>query len=130
MIKWAPYDCHRTKTRPCGFIWSLQKKFGKFHFWTILKIQIKKVQKWNFPNFFCKLQMKPQGRVFVLWQSYGARFIRNYPKFSSLIKSKIFSKFFTHKIEHDFYDTITGRYDINMTHITKTMSYSEFNQNK
>ena len=47
-------------------------------------------------------------------------------KFSSIIKSNIFSKFFTHKIERDFYDTIIGRYDINMTHITKIMSYREF----
>ena len=125
MIKWAVYDFHMTKPRPCASIWSLQKLFGKFHFWTFLIWIFRIVQKWNFPKFFCKLQIKPHGRVFVLWHSYEAHFIRNFPKLSSIIKSKIFSKFFTHKIERDFYHTIIGRYDINMTYITKIMSYSK-----
>ena len=30
------------------------------------------------------------------------------------------------KIERDLYDTIIGRYDINMTYITTIMSYREF----
>ena len=33
--------------------------------------------------------------------------------------------FFMHKIEHEWYDTIIGRYDINMTYIDFIMSYRD-----
>ena len=33
--------------------------------------------------------------------------------------------FFMHKIEHEWYDKIIGRYDINMTYIDFIMSYRD-----
>ena len=67
--------------------------------------------------------MKPQKRVFVSWASYTTHFFRNFPKFSKIKKSKIFSTFFMPKIEHEWYDKIIGRYDINMTYFSFIMSY-------
>ena len=34
--------------------------------------------------------------------------------------------FFIHKIEHEWYDMIIGRYDINMTYFSFIMSYRNF----
>ena len=34
--------------------------------------------------------------------------------------------FFMHKIEHEWYDKIIGRYDINMTYCSFIMSYRDF----
>ena len=70
--------------------------------------------------------MKPQKWVFVLWTSYRAHFFRNFPNFPKINKWKIFSMFFMHKIEHEWYDMIIGRYDINMTYFSFIMSYRNF----
>ena len=86
LTKWAPFDHHRTKTRLCGLIWSLQRNFGKFHFWTFLFWIWRIAQKWNYLKFLSKLQIKPQKRVFVLWWSYRDHFIRNFPNFSKVKK--------------------------------------------
>ena len=69
--------------------------------------------------------MKPQKRVFVLWISYRAHFFRNFPNFPKIKNSKIFSLFFMHKSEHELYDKIIDRYDINMTYFSFIMSYRD-----
>ena len=79
----------------------------------------------NFSKFLWNSQVKPQKRVFVVWASYRAHFFRNFPKFSKIKKSKIFSMFFMLKIEHEWYDMIIGRYDINMTYFSFIMSYRD-----
>ena len=90
-------------------------------------IWISRVSKIHFfSKFIWKLQMKPQKRVFVLWTSYRAHFFRNFLNFTKIKESKIFSMFFMHKIEHEWYDKIIGRYDINMTYFAFIMSYRDF----
>ena len=79
----------------------------------------------NFSKFLCNSQMKPQKRVFIAWTSYRAHFFRNFPNFSKMKKLKIFSLFFMHKIHHEWYDKIFGRYDINMTYFSFIMSYRD-----
>ena len=87
-----------------GNFWDSNYKVSKIHFFRNLFGNFK----WNHRSEFLSYEL------------------RLGPIFSKIKESKIISMYFIHKIEHEWYDKIIGRYDINMTYFSFIMSYRNF----